>query len=185
MEEHELLELYRTRDERAIGETDRRYGACCRAVAFRITGSREDAEECVSDALLRAWDSIPPAMPENLEAFLGKLTRNAAIDRKRYNEAAKRGGGACAEVWNEMEGCLSGRNDPAERMEQRELTACIEAFLLTLPAETRRVFLRRYWHFQTIGEIAGAMGFTETKTRSMLHRSRKKLRAYLKKRGVL
>ena len=185
MDDRELIELFWNRDEQAISETEKRFGSYCRAIAYRITGTREDAEECVSDAWLRAWNSIPPQRPTRLDAFLGKITRNLAIDRKRQSDAAKRGGGEYALAWQEMEPFLKSRDDPAKQIEAQELTAHIEAFLLALPVMERRVFLRRYWHFQSIEEISEQLGYSVSKTRTMLYRTRKKLRTFLKNRGVI
>ena len=185
MDDKELVELYWERDERAITETEQRFGSYCRAIAYRIIGTEEDAEECVSDVLLRAWNTIPPQKPERLDTFLGKITRNLAIDYKRKSNAVKRGSGEYDLAYQELERCLQSGNDPAEQIEAQELVAFIEEFLLSLPTTERRVFLRRYWHFQSIAEISAQLSFSEAKTRTMLYRTRKKLRTYLKNRGVI
>lgn len=185
MDDRELIDLYWDRDEKAIAETERRFGSYCLAIAYRIVGTKEDAEECVSDTWLRAWNSIPPQRPERMDAFLGKITRNLAIDRKRHGDAAKRGSGEYALAYQEIEPFLQSRDDPVEQMEAQELTEHIESFLLSLPVMERRVFLRRYWHFQSVGEISEQLGYSVSKTRTMLYRTRKKLRTYLKNRGVI
>ena len=185
MEDSQIIELYWKRDESAIQETINQYGSYCHSIAFRITNCQEDADECVSDTWLRAWNSIPPKRPTRLATFLGKITRNLAIDRCRNREAKKRGGCEYNVAYHELENCLSGKTEPSAVIEQQELVRYIEEFLLTLPVKERRVFILRYWHFKTVSEIAWQYGYSVSKTSMMLHRTRKKLRTYLMNRGVL
>ena len=185
MEDSQIMELYWKRDESAIQETANQYGSYCHSIAFRITNSQEDADECVSDTWLRAWNSIPPNRPARLATFLGKITRNLAIDRRRTETAKKRGGCEYDVAYHELENCLSSEAEPSARIEQQELVRHIEAFLLTLPVKERRVFILRYWHFKTVSDIAWQYGYSISKTSMMLHRTRKKLRTYLRNRGVL
>ena len=185
MDDMRLIDLFFARNEAALSETESRYGSYCLSVASRILPMRQDAEEVVNDVYLSLWKTIPPQRPERMDAFLGKITRNLAIDRKRHGDAAKRGSGEYALAYQEIEPFLQSRDDPVEQMEAQELTEHIESFLLSLPVMERRVFLRRYWHFQSVGEISEQLGYSVSKTRTMLYRTRKKLRTYLKNRGVI
>lgn len=183
MEDSRIVELFWARDERAIEEAARRHGGLCRALALRVLGDLRDAEECVSDALLAAWDSIPPARPEKLSAYLARLTRNHALKRCRDRSRLKRGGGEYDLAYEELDECLAGRESVEGTLERRELSTAIAAFLRTLPRTERRLFLCRYWYFDSIAELSRSFGFSESKVKSMLGRSRSKLRRYLEKEG--
>ena len=183
MEDSRIMELFWARDERAIEEAARRHGGLCRALALRVLGDLRDAEECVSDALLAAWDSIPPARPEKLSAYLARLTRNLALKRCRDRSRLKRGGGEYDLAYEELDECLAGRESVEGTLERRELSTAIAAFLRTLPRTERQLFLCRYWYFDSIAELSRSFGFSESKVKSMLGRSRSKLRRYLEKEG--
>ena len=182
MDDKELIELYFARSQRAVAETMNKYGGLCRAAAYRILGSREDSEECASDACLHAWQSIPPHRPENLPAFLLKLTRNAALHRYERQTAQKRGGGQVPLVLDELRECAAaGGERTAEDLAIQEV---LNRFLGSLSQENRTIFLRRYWHFCTIAEIAAAGGISESKVKMSLLRSRKALRQLLEKEDI-
>lgn len=183
MEDSRIVELFWARDERAIEEAARRHGGLCRALALRVLGDLRDAEECVSDALLAAWDSIPPARPEKLSAYLARLTRNHALKRCRDRSRLKRGGREYDLAYEELDECLTGRESVEGTLERRELSTAIAAFLRTLPRTERQLFLCRYWYFDSIAELSRSFGFSESKVKSMLGRSRSKLRRYLEKEG--
>lgn len=184
MTDARIVELYWERSERAIEETDHKYGPYCRTIAYNILRSHEDAEESVNDTYLRAWDSMPPEKPGILSAFLGKICRRLSIDRWRRSSAEKRGGGEVPLALEELSYCIpAGSGNPAEEAELRELQWLYERFLLSLPATERRVFLCRYWYMDPISSIALRFGFTESKVTSMLHRTREKFKAVLEKEG--
>lgn len=184
MTDARIIELYWERSERAIEETDRKYGPYCSSIAYNILRDHEDAEESVNDTYLRAWNSMPPERPNILSAFLGKICRRLSIDRWRRGRAEKRGGGELPFALEELEYCLpSGNGDPAEEAELRELQRLYERFLVSLRTQERRVFLCRYWYMDSIADIARRFGFTESKVTSMLHRTREKFRAVLEKEG--
>ena len=185
MEDHEIIRLYWDRDETAIRATDEKYGAYCTAIARNILASREDAEECVSDTWLRAWNAMPPHRPSILATFLGKLTRRLSIDRWRARSAAKRGGGEVILALEELENCVADTKDMASDYDRKELAGAYNAFLGTLPETERRVFLCRYWYLEPIDSIAAKFGFSRSKVTSMLHRTRGKLRTQLVKEGYL
>ena len=184
MEDEAIYELYFQRNEEAITETHRKYGAWCRGVAMRILSRREDAEECLSDTYLRAWNSIPPQRPGSFCAWLGRVTRNLALSRYRMNHAEKRGGGQTALALEELSECVSGTEGPESAEEARAIAAAIDQFLEKLPQKHRMIFLRRYWHMASVGEIAKAYGMSPGQVTSSLFRSRKKLKSALLKEGI-
>ena len=183
MEDKDIVALYLRRDADAVAETQAKYGAYCRAVARRLLGDEADAEECVSDAMLAAWNSIPPHEPERLQTYLAKLTRRIAVNRLEERMAQKRGGGEAAISMEELAAAIPGGEGPEDAAEAKRLSACISAFLRTLPEEKRRVFVCRYWYAMGVKEIAQRFGFSETKTANMLSRTRKGLKQYLMKEG--
>lgn len=185
MEDKDILALYRARSEDAVAATEEKYGGLCRSVAQNILPSGEDAEECVNDAWLSAWNSIPPQQPDNLSAYLARLTRNAALDRFRHEHAGKRGAGEVPAALDELEECIPGRGGVEEALDARDLTAAIEKFLRAQPPLQRNMFLRRYWYLCPVGEIARDWGMTRSRAASILHRTRSALKRYLEQEGFL
>ncbi len=184
MTDARIIELYFERSERAISETDIKYGPYCRSIAYNILHDREDSEESVNDTYLRAWNSLPPEKPDILTAFLGKICRRLSIDRWRRDRAKKRGGDEMPLALEELEYCIpAGSGDPAEELELKELQSLYERFLSSLPTVDRRVFLCRYFYMDSVTAIALRFNFTESKVKSMLHRTRGKFRALLEKEG--
>ena len=183
MEDGRIVELFLARDERAVEEAEKSHGGLCRALALRVLGDPQDAEECVSDALLAAWNSIPPQRPEKLAAYLARLTRNHALRRRRDAGRLKRGGAQYDLAFEELDECLPGWEDVEGATERKELRSALAAFLRGLPKTERRLFLCRYWYFDSITELSRSFGFSESKVKSMLWRSRGKLRRYLEKEG--
>ena len=181
MQDREIICLYRNRDERAVTETDKAYGAYCRSIAQTITGNALDAEECVNDTYLHAWNAIPPQCPEKLSAFLGRITRNLSLDRVRRNHAQKRGGGEYVQITEELEACLPSADDTARDVENAALKSVVNAFLRTLRERDRALFLLRYFYMKPITACAEACGVSENNAKVTLHRLRKKLKAFLEK----
>jgi len=179
-----IVELYWARSESAIAETAAKYGNYCRSIAYNILYDNEDAEESVNDTYLDAWDSMPPHKPSALSTFLGKITRRISIDRWRHRHADKRGGGEMPLVLDELGDCASA-DDVETAIEQKDMVRVITAFLDTLPSTERRVFLCRYWFMEPVSVIAVSFGFSESKTVSMLYRTRSKLRRLLESEGYL
>ncbi len=176
-----IIGLYLERSETAIAETQRLYGRYFTSIAYGIVWNDSDAEEVVNDTYLHAWNTIPPEHPENLRAFLGRITRQLAIKRLEKNTAKKRGEGQYASVIDELAECISDNNaDFADTVILRDV---LNRFLHTLPAEVRGVFIRRYWHMQSIEDIALSCRMSESRVKSMLFRTRKKLKAYLNEEG--
>ncbi|MBQ8238319.1 MAG: sigma-70 family RNA polymerase sigma factor [Oscillospiraceae bacterium] len=183
MDDAKIIELYWQRCEAAISETQIKYGKFLFSIANRILPFREDAQECVNDTYLDAWNAMPPTRPNILSAFLGKLTRRISIDRWRCLNAEKRGGSHVTLALEELAGCIPGESDPAAEVEAKELAQAINRFLDDLPRTEQQVFVLRYFHLACIQEIAAKFSMSSPKVKSMLHRTRKKLRMYLAKEG--
>lgn len=179
MKDSEIVELYWSRSEQAILETKTKYDRYCTAVAYNILSSVEDSEECVSDTYLRVWNSIPPSKPENLKAYIGKITRNLALDRVRANNTQKRG--VLPLVLDEL--TTVGLDTVEEEINRKLLSDAITGFLRTLPPMKRRIFILRYWYFESISGIAEKTGWSDNRIKVDLFRTRKKLAEYLKKEG--
>jgi len=185
MEEKEIIELYWARSERAIRETAKKYGKFCHSIAYNILASHPDSEECVNDTYLHTWNAIPPTRPENLSAFLGKITRNLALKRYERDRAQKRGGGQVMLALEELGECIPDPEGLDRQMEDRELACLLNRFLAGLNGENRKIFLRRYWQFCTVKEIAALYGISESKVKMSLMRTRGKLKSYLEKEGII
>lgn len=183
MDDSTIVQLYFDRSEQAISETDRKYGPYCYTIAYNILANNEDAQECVSDTYLAAWNAMPPRRPSILSTFLGKITRRLSIDRWRVRMAYKRGGGEIPLVLDELGECVSGGETPEQTVMRRQMALAFNRFLQTLPETERSVFLCRYWYLDSIANIAANFGFTESKVNSMLHRTRLKLRTMMQKEG--
>ena len=183
MEDSAIIDLYWSRDQRAIAETAGKYGSFLHHLVWNILRSQGDAEECVNDTYLRAWNAIPPARPTALRAWLGRIARNLSLDRWKASQAQKRGGGAEV-LLGELADCVPAPRSLEQHLEDQEIAALISIFLRRLPAESRVVFLRRYWYGQEIKDIAVERGCGVGKVKSSLFRARKALRAYLEEEGI-
>jgi RNA polymerase sigma-70 factor (ECF subfamily) len=183
MEDHKIVDLYWARNEQGIAESDRKYGRILRSLALSLLDSREDAEECVNDTYLDAWNAMPTARPTYLGAFLSKITRRISIDRFRAEHRQKRGG---ADVLiEELTECIPDTGSVSADYENRRLSQALDAFLAALPSEKRVMFLRRYFYSQPIGEIARALDLSETKVKVTLFRVREQLRKELEAQELL
>lgn len=185
MESKEIVELFFSRDERAIEAVSDKYGGYCGRVAMNILGSREDSEECINDAFLKAWELIPPNKPDRLSTFLGKLTRNVAINRLRQQNAQKRGGGEAAAVFDEISEFTPDKFSVEAETEKKELVNAINEFLKKLPAKKRKVFICRYWYCDSIRDIAAQEGLTESNVSVILNRTGQKLKKHLTEKGMI
>ena len=183
MEDSRIVQLYWDRDQEAIPATSEKYGNYCGAIAWNILGNREDAEECVNDTWLRAWNAMPPHRPSLLSTFLGKITRNLAFDRFSFLRAEKRGGGELPSVLEELGECVSNTDDLEQTVDERELARAITDFLAALPAAKRNVFIRRYWYTEPISAIGRRYGMGDGAVSMTLSRLRQKLRIHLMERG--
>ena len=184
MTDGEIVKLFWKRNEAAIEHTRTKYGSYCRSIAFGILRNGEDAEECVNDGLLNAWNSIPPQKPRNLRTYMGKLVRNVSINRFERYSAQKRGGTQTESAIAELENSLSEETDIFAQLEGEAITRCINALLENSSKEKRIVFVRRYWYLDGIADIAKAYSLSESKVTSILFRMRKELKEQLEKEGV-
>ena len=180
MEDKDIIALYWARSEEAIRRTAEKYGAYCGHIIRRVLGDGRDAEECLSDTWLGAWNAMPPQKPARLPAFLGRIARNTALDRYDYTAAQCRGGFEA--VLEELADCVGG-SPLEEDFGLRRLGESISGFLEGTAPAARLVFLRRYWYCDSVAEIASRTGFSQSKVKSLLHRTRKGLREHLRKEG--
>lgn len=185
MDDKRIIELYNERSESAISETAKKYGKYCYTIAYHILYDKEDSEECVNDTYLRTWEAIPPQYPDKLSAFLGKITRNLALNKYKYYVREKRGKGQTTLVLDELQECVPATNNTEQTVEEMLLVEVINRFLYDLPKEKRTMFLRRYWYLSSIQEIAEDFGFSESKVKMTLLRIRNKLKQVLEKEGVV
>ncbi len=179
MDDKSIIELYFKRNEDAIKQTEAKYGKLCYGIAFNVLGNKEDAEECVNDAYAGVWRAIPPTKPNNLMAFVSRITRNVSLKRLEYLTRDKRCNNIKVSL-DELEAVL-----PDERLvEDENIVKLINDFLLSQKADARNIFIRRYYFFDSLSDIAKRYAFTESKVKSILFRTRSKLRDYLIKEGV-
>ena len=183
MDDAKIVQLYWDRNEQAIPATADKYGRYCTSIANNILGNNEDAEECVNDTYLNAWNSMPPHRPRILSTFLGKITRNLSFNRYRRNTANKRGGGELPVVLEELSDLVSGKDDVGQAFDQKELTKAIDTFLDRLSPKKRSIFVSRYWYTDSISEIAVRHGMNDGAISMTLNRLRLKLHNYLLERG--
>lgn len=183
MDDNDIIRLYWDRDDQAISATSEKYGRYCKAIAKNILGSEEDAEECVNDTYWNAWNAMPTHWPEQLAAFLGKITRNLSFNRYKRSHAEKRGGGEVALVLDELADCVSDRDDMEQIIDRQELAKAINTFVRSLSPEKRNLFVRRYWYADSVSKIAADYGMLQGTVSKTLGRTRKRLKAYLTERG--
>lgn len=184
MDDEKIIELFFNRSEQAIEEVDKKYGKTCHNISYNILHNKLDAEECVNDAYLGAWNAIPPARPNPLLTYLCKIVRNLSLKRYEFNTAIKRNS-TYDVAMEELESCLSSPETVESEIALKELTHIIENFLDSLSTENRVIFLRRYWFSDTYSDIAARVGMTEKNISVRLTRIREKLRNYLTEREVL
>ena len=182
MDDLQIIELYFARDEHAIKETDRKYGKLCFRVAKNLLFNNEDSEECVNDTYLTVWNKIPPIRPNNFTAFICKITRNLSLKKLEISNAMKRSADAIISL-SEIEATLPDHSI-APGVEDEELGKLISAFLWSEKELDRNVFLRKYWFFDSISDIAERYSMNENSVKSMLFRSRNRLREFLRKEGI-
>ena len=184
MTDAQIVEMYWERNEQAISVTAEKYGTYCYSVAYGILHNEEDSKESVNDTYMSAWNSMPPHKPNVLKTFLGKITRRLSIDKLKRKNAEKRGG-EIAEILDELSECISPIGDPIAETEKEMLDKTINALVKELNDKEQRVFLCRYWYAKPVKEIAKLFGFSESKVKVMLMRTRNKLKARLETEGLL
>jgi len=184
MDDEMIISLYWERSESAISETDKKYGGYCTKIAMNILHNKEDSEECVNDAYLKAWNAIPPQRPMIFMSFLGRITRNLSLDKYKERRAQKRGGDKIELLLSELKNCVPSNADVEAEYEAGIIAKAINIFLDSIDLESRAVFVRRYWYADPVGLIAERFDMSESKVKSMLFRTRKKLKTYLEKEEV-
>lgn len=184
MKDDSIVDLYWARDTKAIEETANKYGRYCYSIAYNVLGNNEDAEECVNDAYLNAWNSIPPQRPYLFSAFLGRITRNVSLNRWNRKNAEKRGGGQVDLALDELQECIPSRSSVEIQVETNELANIIEKFLKGVSNEERDIFICRYWYLESVTDICNRFGYSESRIKVKLFRIRKKLQTRLEKEGV-
>lgn len=183
MDDAKIVQLYWDRNEQAIPATAGKYGNYCTSIAKNILGNKEDAEECVNDTYLNAWNSMPPHRPSILSTFLGKIVRNLSFNRYKHTTAEKRGGGELPVVLDELSDLISGKDDVEQEIDHKELVNAIDIFLDSLSPKKRSIFVSRYWYTDSVSEIAVRCGMKDGAVSMALNRIRLNLHNYLLERG--
>ncbi|MBQ8518585.1 MAG: RNA polymerase sigma factor [Agathobacter sp.] len=185
MDDKKIIGLYLDRSEQAISETAKKYGRYCHYIAFHILHNQEDSEECVNDTYFRAWNAIPPSQPKRLQTFLGKITRNLSLNKWEKQTAQKRGSGQMEHALEELAECIPSENNVDKVIEDKLIVQIINDFLDHLSTEKRKIFVRRYFYFSSIKEIAKDYGLSESNVTVTLFRTRQMLKEVLEKEGVI
>ena len=184
MEDSKIVDLYWRRSEEAIPETSAKFGGYCCTIAYNILSNEEDAEECVNDTWLKAWNSMPTHRHSLLAPYLGKLPRSLSLTRLRERNALRRGGGETPMVLDELAEVIPDRTDPEKQVELKELSAALKRFVAGLEDTEAQIFLARCWYMTGVKEIAEKYGLTPGSVSTTLHRTRRKLQNYLKEEGL-
>jgi RNA polymerase sigma-70 factor (ECF subfamily) len=185
MKDSEIIRGLEQREESALRGITASYGSLGRQIAMRILGSAEDTEECLNDAMLTAWNAIPPAKPKNFRAYLLRLVRNAALDRYRAARTEKRSAQQTAGSLDELAEIIPDGSDVVSETERRETLAAVTEFLLSLPQKQRDLFVQRYWYAAEYDVLSQTFRMSEAHVRVTLSRLRKRLQKYLEKEGLL
>ena len=185
MDDESIIDLYWKRDEYAITATIVKYGAYCGSIAKNILQNNEDTEECISDTWLNTWNAIPPHRPPKLSAFLGKITRELSLNRYKARYTQKRGSGELVLALDELDEVIASTGASVEQaIEYQEVGKTISDFLRKQPDESTDVFIRRYFHLCPIKQISDEFSISESKVKSILFRTRNRLRLYLESEGI-
>ncbi|MBR5565992.1 MAG: sigma-70 family RNA polymerase sigma factor [Roseburia sp.] len=185
MDDKQIIDLYWARSEFAISETANKYSKYCHTIAFNILHNNEDSEECVNDTYMRAWRAMPPQNPNRLSTFLGKITRNLALNKYEKYTTTKRGCGQMPLALEELQDCIPATNSVEQTIEDVALAEIFNRFLARLPTNTRKIFMRRYWYLSPVKEIAADYNYSESKVKMILLRARNELKQLLEKEGVV
>lgn len=184
MEDQGIIQLYLQRSQQAIVETKRKYGAYCRTILRNILSHSSDIEECENDTYLATWNAIPPNIPKKLSAYVGKIARNIALDKYSYNTAKKRNQ-ALDIILTELEDCLASPHTVEVEYEAGEIVHLLNQFLYEIDEQSRYIFIRRYWYSDSIEAICNRFHMSNSKVKSILFRTRKKLKVYLESEGIM
>lgn len=178
-----IIQLFFARSEEAIRITAETYGRYLYTIAYRILSDNEESEEAVNDTYHGAWNAIPPKQPDSLKLFLARITRNISLDRLEYLLAKKRNRDMEV-LLDELQECMIVQNSTEQRIEQQIITDSLNRFLESLDQESRMIFIERYWYMKPLKEIAQAWQCSESKVKSSLFRTRKKLKIWLEQEGI-
>ena len=184
MDDKQIVDLYWNRSESAIDETEEKYGKYCYSIAYNILHNVQDSEECVNDTYMQAWNVIPPQRPHFLSSFLGKITRNLALNKYKYYNAQKRGFGKVDVVLEELAECLPAQKDTEKILEDKFIIESLNRFLEMQKLKTRKIFIRRYWYLDSIKEIAKDYRISESNVKMTLLRTRNNLKEFMEKEGI-
>lgn len=184
MEDREIIGLYWDRSEDAICQTKEKYDTLCQSIARNILAIDADCEECVNDAYLAMWRTIPPQRPQNLGAYLARTVRNLALNRRKAEQTQKRRANSSGIIFDELESVLPTSETVETVYERERIRGLIEGYLSCIASEKRKAFVMRYWFFDSIGSIADSLGMTKGQVKMILMRVRKDLRRYLEEQGV-
>lgn len=184
MEDSKIIDLFWARSEFAIKETSNKYSRYCHTISYNILSNHEDAEECVNDTYLRAWNAIPPTRPNYFRVFLGKITRNISLDQYKKYMTRKRGLGQIELALSELDECIPTMSNIEEVIDEKELVDIINKYLESLPKEKRIIFVQRYWYLMSMKDIAEQSNESESKIKSILFRIRNELKTILEKEGI-
>lgn len=183
MDDTGIIQLYWDRNDQAILETDKKYGKYCTLIARNILGNCEDAEECVNDTYLNAWNAMPVHWPEQMSTFLGKITRNLSFNRYKHDHTQKRGGSEIPLVLEELAECVSDVSTVEQVIDRKELVRAINDFVFYLPPVKQCLFIRRYWYADSVSDIAKNCEMSPGNVSKQLERIRKQLKKHLLERG--
>lgn len=184
VEDQLIIKMFNDRNEQAIAELTKSYGKTCKSIAYNILKNEQDAEECVNDTYMAAWNNIPPENPKPLSAYIYRITRNLALKKYEKNTAIKRN--SFYDVsFDELEDCFKGIDDTNDEIIVMEIIECINKYLGKIKQKDRVIFVKRYWYCKEIKEIADEMGLSENYINVHLHRTREKLRKYLVMEGLI
>lgn len=184
MEDYQIVDLFWERTETAISEVAGKYGKYCYSIAYNILRNREDSEECVNDTYFNAWRAMPPQRPSRLSTFLGKITRNLSLNRWDQYNAEKRGSGQVTLALDELSEYIPAAETVEQAVDDLVLVEIFNRFLASLPKNSRKIFIQRYWYLSAIKEIAEGYAISEGKVKMSLLRSRKTLKKFLEEEGV-
>ncbi len=185
MDDSQIVDLFWDRDESAITETDAKYGRYLRKISYNILSADEDVSECLNDTYMRAWNTMPHKRPSKLSVYLGRIIRGLSIDAIRRKGAEKRGGSQYILSLAELEECVDGAPSAEEKVNEKLLGEAISRYLHSLSAESRTVFVCRYFFCDSIEDIAKCKGCSQSKIKSLLFRTRKGLKTFLESEGFL
>lgn len=180
-EDYELIEMFFSRSDEAISHTADKYNNYCYSIAYGILKSHEDSEECVNDTFMNAWNSIPPKRPDKLSSFLGRITRNNALNIYEKNHAAKRGKGQVGIALSELAECVDMNSSIESENERKEIREVLNAFLRSQNEQRRNIFIQRYWYLLSIKEIAFQQDMNQNQIKSVLYQMRNELKKRLQK----